>query len=328
MQPYKLSICIPTYNRADFLEESLSAIAIALSTCSDSNRIEVVILDNDSKDHTQKLVQNFIDKKHIDIKYFKNESNIGWKNVIKVIDYALGDYVWIVSDDDLVTKDSISNIVNFLNKDIKISALIVNLASFEKSILDISKPFFRSEKVTSANEGLSVLGRHITFISSVVFKRDITVWNYENYQYESGFCHSYTFLRKMKGGTVAFLSPISLLIRRSNSGGYNFYLFFVSMADEILEYAKNLNYNNDSISKVRSHLARLLYWSSFAIFANQNTKFTLDILDAKKRVLSSHHTKINKLLIISSLHFFNSFPFVAKFAFRTMNFLRKTLSMN
>ena len=71
-----LSICIPTYNRVNFLKESLQSITKQFTNSSVYSQTEVVISDNNSSDRTKDLVRSF-QRKYKNIKYFKNKKNIG-----------------------------------------------------------------------------------------------------------------------------------------------------------------------------------------------------------------------------------------------------------
>jgi len=69
----KLSICIPTYNRANHLANCLnSIISCSLNT---NSKFQVCISDNNSSDNTEDVVKAC--KSLIDIKYNKNTSNLG-----------------------------------------------------------------------------------------------------------------------------------------------------------------------------------------------------------------------------------------------------------
>jgi glycosyltransferase involved in cell wall biosynthesis len=90
-----LSLCIPTFNRASFLEETLCSIAV---NCRDLP-CEIIISDNASNDNTSEIVTHFFDE--LDIQYFRNDTNIGpEKNLCRAIAAASGKYVWLLGDDD------------------------------------------------------------------------------------------------------------------------------------------------------------------------------------------------------------------------------------
>jgi abequosyltransferase len=154
----KLSICIPTYNRSSFLQECFQAFEKALSYV-DHNRIEIVISDNASVDSTQDVIERFTERNFCEVKNILQSVNTGWKNLFLVTEYATGDYVWIVSDDDKVGEDSLKSILFEIDSNPSKSPIILNIASFEPSS-EISKPFFQSnEKYLNHNAALKVLGR-------------------------------------------------------------------------------------------------------------------------------------------------------------------------
>jgi glycosyltransferase involved in cell wall biosynthesis len=95
MNSQLISLCIPTYNRAEFLRETLNSIAV---NCRDIP-CEIVISDNASNDNTSEIVALF--HKELNIHYFHNDTNIGpEKNLCRVIAAASGKYVWLLGDDD------------------------------------------------------------------------------------------------------------------------------------------------------------------------------------------------------------------------------------
>lgn len=86
-----LSICIPTYNRAEVLNETLQQIVS--DPYFNSELIQVVVSDNCSTDNTKNIVGNypFID-------YYRNEENIGDSNFYKVLSYGQGLYLKLCND--------------------------------------------------------------------------------------------------------------------------------------------------------------------------------------------------------------------------------------
>ena len=92
----KISICIPTYNRARYLETLLD-ILINLP----KQNYELIVVDNKSTDNTFELLKN---KKYQNVKFFQNPKNLGMvNNWNRCIELASGDYIIIVHDDDIVT---------------------------------------------------------------------------------------------------------------------------------------------------------------------------------------------------------------------------------
>ena len=68
-----LTISIPTYNRAIYLERCLHSICNQLTS---NIPVIIKVYDNDSTDNTYEVVKSFMDK-YSQITYTKNEKNIG-----------------------------------------------------------------------------------------------------------------------------------------------------------------------------------------------------------------------------------------------------------
>ncbi len=112
-----LSICIPTYNRAEELKICLESICRQL----DANPylakdVEIVISDNGSPDHTEKTAQQW-QQKYPQIHYVKQESNVGFdKNVLRIIEESHGKYCLTLGDDDAILDDGLMKIIDLLKK--------------------------------------------------------------------------------------------------------------------------------------------------------------------------------------------------------------------
>lgn len=108
-----LSICIPTYNRAEYLVKSLDSL-ICLPEFNTSE-VEVVISDNASTDNTQEIVKIYTDRYNT-IHYYRNEENIRDKNFPTSIIRANGTFRKLCND-TLIYSD---NYLSYLLYNIKI----------------------------------------------------------------------------------------------------------------------------------------------------------------------------------------------------------------
>jgi glycosyltransferase involved in cell wall biosynthesis len=95
----RISICIPTYNRAAHLSNCLQSIVSNKSRFTID--FEVCVSDNCSTDGTEKVVRRV--QANMDIRYQKNSENLGVPgNFINVVAMARGEFVWLLGDDDLL----------------------------------------------------------------------------------------------------------------------------------------------------------------------------------------------------------------------------------
>ena len=83
---------------------------ILLPQC--DSRVEVFVSDNCSTDSTPEIIRQY-QKTYTNVTYSKNETNIGTdRNIIKCFERAAGDFVWLLSDDDIAIEGSIKEILD------------------------------------------------------------------------------------------------------------------------------------------------------------------------------------------------------------------------
>jgi glycosyltransferase involved in cell wall biosynthesis len=90
-----LSLCIPTYNRATYLNKCLHTVVREVGN---NASVEIIISDNVSDDNTPEVVAAYMEK-YSNVKYIRNETNIGGdKNFIKVLTCGNGKYLKLLND--------------------------------------------------------------------------------------------------------------------------------------------------------------------------------------------------------------------------------------
>jgi glycosyltransferase involved in cell wall biosynthesis len=102
MSPW-LSILIPVYNVADYLEECLNSV---LNQC--DNSIEIILLDDKSTDNSLALAQAIAAKSQIQITIIEREQNGGLSAARnRLIAAANGEYLWFLDSDDIMAANAI-----------------------------------------------------------------------------------------------------------------------------------------------------------------------------------------------------------------------------
>src|SRR5688500_1784370 len=90
----KVSVLIPTYNYAHFLDETIRSVLDQ-----SFGDYELIIVDNNSSDDTELVVAKYLDDKRVS--YYKNETNLGIAgNLNKCLGYAKGEYIKFLCADD------------------------------------------------------------------------------------------------------------------------------------------------------------------------------------------------------------------------------------
>lgn len=120
-----LSICITTYNRADWLAVSLRNLARILPAPRDE--IELLVCDNESTDHTSEVVKPFLSRS--DFRYHRNATNVGMLGNLRVTaNHARGQYIWLLGDDDLLMPDAVERVLGAIRSAPGVALLYLNYA--------------------------------------------------------------------------------------------------------------------------------------------------------------------------------------------------------
>ena len=113
-----LSICIPTYNRAEILDKSLESIT-KQDIFQKTDEVEIIVSDNCSQDNTHNIVHKYIEKFGNKIKYFRNQENIGDKNFPLAISRGNGDFLKLCNDTLLFVPNALQDMLDVIKKNLK-----------------------------------------------------------------------------------------------------------------------------------------------------------------------------------------------------------------
>ncbi|MGB4346449.1 MAG: glycosyltransferase family 2 protein [Burkholderiaceae bacterium] len=126
--PY-FSVCIPTYNYAQFLPEAIDSVLG--QTFSD---FELLIQDNCSTDTTDSVIEKYNDPR---ISYQKNGENIGmYGNLNKVCARAKGKYIKVLCADDIMSKWCLETIFELLKSQSTDCELISVKETSDRPLID------------------------------------------------------------------------------------------------------------------------------------------------------------------------------------------------
>jgi glycosyltransferase involved in cell wall biosynthesis len=132
----KVSVCIPTYNYAAFLPETVESIL-----GQNFSDFELVIIDDNSTDGTRGLIESYA-QKDPRIRFSVNACNVGMvENWNGCLAGARGEYVKFVFGDDLLASpDALGQMVALLDGDQAIS-----LVCSARNVIDEKSRFLRVE---------------------------------------------------------------------------------------------------------------------------------------------------------------------------------------
>ena len=211
----KLSICIPTYNRANFLPDLLDSIVKQID---DSNKdiIEIVISDNASQDNTREVVESYRSRVS-NLVYFRwDENNGADRNFIKVVELAKGEYCWLMGSDDVVVNASISFILMQLNRNFDIFLFNrietniklepYNYNRWLKISKNVSFDFNETGEFIKYLKLSKSLGALFSYLSSIIIKKEM--WDSVIYNEDfigTNYYHSYVILTAIKNRSVKLM---------------------------------------------------------------------------------------------------------------------------
>ena len=188
MADIKLSFCIPTYNRADYIGQTLRSIATQIIEIGCADCIEICISDNASTDATDAVIQDFkADHPSVRLVLSKNSTNLGAdRNYLRVVELASGEYCWLFGSDDTLVPGAICDMLQELqrNYDIILSNRIMcdmNLNRLRNQQWLDSKSgsfvyrFSDTKEIKRYLENARSLGALFSYLSSIIVRRN--AWN-------------------------------------------------------------------------------------------------------------------------------------------------------
>lgn len=151
-----LTIAIPSFDRNEILIKNLSVLIPQLN-----NSCELLIIDNCSPVPIEYSF-NFLSINEPDFSFriIRNNFNVGGnENILRCIEYANGEYVWLLGDDDIPAPNAINNILS----DIKTfpEALVFNMNTISKT--------HQTRDLTQVVKGATAYLRSFTFFGEIIF---------------------------------------------------------------------------------------------------------------------------------------------------------------
>lgn len=299
---YKISICIPTYNRANYLIECLDSVLKAIIGF--ENQVEIVVSDNASEDNTEMLMQDYC-LDYPFIKYYKNEINIGAEgNFFLAIERSSGKYCLLLGDDDKITSDAIEQIINILNQYCNLSILILNYAMYDKIFdIELNSSFHKiltDKYYGDKNLVMSDFGPSLSFISSVVFEREaIKKINIKNYNYfkEYGFSFLYMIYDYLSQKQSCFYLSKPLILQRSDNSSVDIKKFFFHGLPKVFDYLKDYGYSVNVLTESKERIFEI--YLKYHILDMKLKKLQIDdeIRDLTFTVLTKNSNKLIAFLL-------------------------------
>ncbi|MBD2292510.1 glycosyltransferase family 2 protein [Anabaena sphaerica FACHB-251] len=207
-----LTIAIPTYNRADLLDQQLEWLSKAIKGY--ESDCEILISDNCSSDNTQEVITKWKNTlTYVTFNSNRNIENLGvMKNILYCLNSATTKYVWTIGDDDPIQNQAISYVITKIKKHQDLSLLFLNFSGRNKITGEPVHPptivgnrWFDVESEDGEGDGKAIfeycfsksVGAVIFLTASVyrtdLVKRALQIWpdavnNWISLAYLAGYC--------------------------------------------------------------------------------------------------------------------------------------------
>jgi len=246
-----VSLCVPTYNRAALLHQSLEAI-LSQITPAMQEAVEVVVLDNASPDHTPAVVaQAQADFPDAPVRYIRRPENIGCDaNFCDAPHQARGTFVYLLSDDDVLLPGGVARLLELIGKHPDLDAFSLNVYEFWDTPDEEAPPFFTGPDhiLRGRDEVLPPLNSLLIFISCFAFRRENVLGRDYAPYYNTNMAQAYMFLDALAPGRGLYTSQRPYLARRTdNHQGYDFFRVFVTNWAALMRHARRLGYSRQAV---------------------------------------------------------------------------------
>ncbi len=197
-----LSICTPTYNRADLFQKSLEILLPQVSKYRD--KVSMHISDNASTDGTETMIQTLSAKYNVAIDYYRQSENVGLeRNYAKVTSMSDGRYTFVLCDDDLLAPNFLQTILDYIDTDEEYGLIHFNWMHADENYnaFYIQNKPYSNDVYMPVDKFWKLVNASPDFSSAVIF--NTKVWNIgvcENDEFDGdGF---WGFARIVKGSCV------------------------------------------------------------------------------------------------------------------------------
>lgn len=212
----RLSICIATYKRGQFIGETLNSILAQIEPS-----VEIVVVDGASPDDTPAVMARYAEV-HPEIRYYRESVNSGVDaDFDKAVGYAQGDFCWLMTDDDVLRPGAVAAVMSALIE--QDDLVIVNA---EVRNVDLSEQYekrslvFDSDKVYRAADRERFFAEtmtYLSFIGCVVIRRSCWLERERAAYYGSLFIHVGVIFQTPPIANVRVIAEPLIVIRYGNA---------------------------------------------------------------------------------------------------------------
>ena len=174
----KISVIIPVYNTEKYIEKCLESLAG--QTMKD---FEVVIVNDGSKDESERAIKNYMRRTRMNIKYLKKE-NGGLASARNYgVERASGKYISFLDSDDYLDKDTFYLLEQYIDKDIDLIKFKMKTVNEKEEVLEkLDGPVFDVCTGEEAYKKLCTTDKYMDPACIYLYRREFFVEN--NFKYK------------------------------------------------------------------------------------------------------------------------------------------------
>ena len=266
MMPLLLSVCLPTYNRASLLDGALRA-ALGQITPAMRGAVEVVVLDNASPDATPDVVARAqADFPHVTLRHVRRPENIGPDaNFCDAPNQARGEFVYLLSDDDILLPGAIDRLLEVLRQHPSLDAVSLNVRQFWEDPGEERPGAYLIDAdrlLPDRDQALAFLRTHITFLSCIAFRRENVLGRDYRSFFDTNLAQAYMFLDALAPGRGMYATQRAYLAQRAdNNEGFDFFRVFATNFSDLMRHAEAAGYSRKAVGEVmHQHLRLMCYF--------------------------------------------------------------------
>lgn len=214
-RPIRLSICIATYGRADYIGCTLDSILPQIN-----GDVELLVVDGCSPDRTPEVMGRYIEA-HPRLRYVREEVNSGIDgDYDKAVKYARGDFCWLMTDDDLVVEGAVQRVLACLRD---VDLVVVNAEVRNKDLSTVLRPRMLgigADKRFNEPSGEAFfveVANYLSFIGGVVVRRQWWLGRERARYYGTLFVHIGVLFQAPAVSRVQVIAEPLLVIRFGNA---------------------------------------------------------------------------------------------------------------
>lgn len=247
-----LSICIPAYNRPTLIIDSITNILHQLDKYSLADRVEIVVVDDSTKDSCEQPLQPFL-AKYSNVFYKKNETNLWFLNTVQIAKYAKGEYILFVADDDVITDFCLPYILEIIHA--TQFDILIHEAKFSENVdINIQKHENTYTVCKGMNEYVNYLYRsgkkyqqlisYFSFYSSIIAKKSYILDAYEHSDLsrlkQNSFPHEFMNFYNLKNKVIIYPHNTFVIWRLLNES-YSGSTKLIKNLVEVMHYIEEKN---------------------------------------------------------------------------------------